>query len=248
MINRQHIIRLFQRPVTQSATMATSSAIRVGVLALAIAVPPMEAQQQAAVRVPASVLERYVGEYLYPDGKSTFVVRRMGDTLFQELPSQRRAYQPISETKFWVGHVFTAEFVIDAAGGVTQIISNGHSIEYRLRRKGSPPESPAASYTPAPAAVRVPRSVLERYVGTYEFILGQMSRTDLRMVVRLEGDTLVRDGGGAGSSILTPISETRFIVDNNPAFVVEFVLDDAGLTQIMGSGSQQMLARRTSGR
>jgi hypothetical protein len=243
MINRQHMIRLFHRSVTQFASMATSAAIMVGVLALTVAVRPMEAQQQAAVRVPASVLERYVGEYLYPDGRSTFVVSRMGDTLFQESPSQRLAYEPISQTTFRVGAVVTAEFVIDAAGGVTQIFSDGVGIEIRLRRKGSPPERPAASAAPAPA-VRVPRSVLQRYVGVYEFIPGQMDRSDLRVTIRLEGDTLIREGAGP-TAVLTPISETRFRVGNT-SFVTEFVVDDAGVTQVMGTGFQQLLARLTA--
>ncbi len=219
--------------------------IAAGVLALAVAVQPAEAQQQAAVRVPRPVLERYVGEY--DQNGNTIKVLLVGETLFSEVPGQRYALVPISGTQFKQGAVFTAEFVIDEAGGVTQILSNGHSIEYRLRRKGSPPEKRAAPAAAA-AAVRVPKSVLERYVGVYEFIPGQMDRTDLRMVVRLEGDTLIRDGGGVGSYILTPISETRFMLGNNPTFVVVFVVDDAGVTQIMGSGYQQLLARRTSNR
>jgi hypothetical protein len=245
MMNSRHVIRGCQRSVTQIARMATSAAITMGVLALAA--PPVEAQQQAAVRVPASVLEGYVGEYVYPDGKSTFVVSRMGDTLFHVTPSQRFAYQPISQTKFSVGRVITAEFVIDQAGGVTQILSDGVGLEYRLRRKGSPPESPAASSAPAPVAVRVSKSVLKRYVGVYEFIPGQMERTDLRVVIRLEGDALVREGAGP-KAILTPISDTRFMVGNHPSFTVEFVVDDAGVTQVMGSGHQQLLTRLTSKR
>jgi hypothetical protein len=82
-------------------------------------------------------------------------------------------------------------------------------------------------------------------VGTYEFIPGQMSRTDLRVVVRLEGDTLVREMGK--KVVLTPISETQFRVGNT-GMMVEFVVDEAGVTQVMGSGFQQMLARRTSKR
>ena len=197
------------------------------------------------MRVPASVLERYVGEYVYPDG-NTFTVSLNGDTLFQELPGRRVAYAPISETLFMLGPVFTAEFMIDHAGGATQILSNGTSIEYRLRRKGSPPPPPAASPVPSAPAVRVPRSVLERYAGVYEFIPGQMKRTDLRIVIRLEGDTLIRDGVGS-SAILTPMSETRFKVGDT-SFVVEFVVDDAGVTQVLGTGFQQMLARLTSKR
>ena len=95
------------------------------------------------------------------------------------------------------------------------------------------------------APVRVPRSVLERYVGTYEFIPGQMGRTDLRVVVRLKGDTLVRALGTEHR--LTPISETRFRVGKT-ALMVEFVVDEAGVTQVMGSGFQQLLARLKSKR
>ncbi len=100
----------------------------------------------------------------------------------------------------------------------------------------------AAAPAEAQAPVRVPRSVLERYVGVYEFLPGQMSRTDLRIAVRLEGDTLIRSMGR--DVVLTPISETRFRVGNT-RMMVEFVVDEAGVTQVMGSGFQQMLARLT---
>ena len=105
----------------------------------------------------------------------------------------------------------------------------------------APPPPPA----PAEPVVRIPRSVLEQYVGVYEYLPGQMSRTDLRIVVRLEGDTLMRDIGGP--QILTPISETRFRVAGT-SLLVEFVIDEAGVTQVLGSGGQQMLARLTSKR
>ena len=209
--------------------------IAAGVLALAFAVGPIEAQPQAPVQVPRSVLERYVGEY--DQNGTTIKVTLSGDTLFREVPGQRVAFVPISETLFRMGSVFTAEFVIDQAGGVTQVLSDGVDIEYRLPRKGSrrapPPAVPVAT-------VRVPRSVLERYVGTYEFLPGQMSRTDLRVVVRLRGDTLIREMGQ--EVVLTPISERQFGVGNT-RMMVEFVVDEAGVTQVMGSGFQQMLAR-----
>ena len=205
-------------------------------LACAVAADPIEAQQQAAVRVARPVLERYVGEYVSPDG-STFKVRLEGDTLFQETKTHRRALQPMSETLFHLGGVITAEFVLDQAGGVTIVMSDGVELESRVPRRGSrsapPPPLPAPS-------VRVPRSVLEQYVGTYEFLPGQMSRTDLRVVVRLKGDTLVRTLGA--EHVLTPISETQFRVGNT-ALMVEFVVDEAGVTQVMGSGFQQLLAR-----
>jgi hypothetical protein len=206
--------------------------IAAGVLAAAVAAGPTEAQ--APVRVPRSVLERYVGEY-DQDG-NTIKILLEGDTLLREVPGQRVAFVPISETLFRIGAVFTAEFVIDEAGGVTQVLTDGVDMEFRLPRKGS-----RAAPPPAPVAgVRVPRSVLERYVGTYEYIPGQMSRTDLKVVVRLEGDTLIRSVGR--EAVLTPISETRFRVGNT-SLVTEFVVDEAGVTQVMGSGFQQMLAR-----
>ena len=214
-----------------------------------MATRPIQAQQQTAVRVPRSVLEKYVGEWVYPDG-SSFNVAVEGDTLFQELPGRRLPYAPLSETLFMLGPVFTAEFVIDKAGRATQILSDGIGIEYRLRRKGAPPErvaSTAAAPGSGAGAVRVPRPLLERYVGTYEFIAGQMTRTDLRIVIRLEGDTLIREGLGSTGAVLTPISETRFKVANT-SFLVEFVVDEAGVTQVLGSGFQQMLARLTSKR
>ena len=203
-------------------------------LAAFIAAGPIMAQQQAAVRVPTSVLEKYVGEYAPPDGP-TFRVNVDGGTLFQETPAQRRALQPISETLFHLGGVFTAEFVIDQAGGVTMVTSDGIDIESRIPRKGS-------RVTPPPPlpTVRVPRAVLQQYVGTYEFLPGQMSRNDLRVSVRFKGETLVRTLGT--EHVLTPISETRFRVGNT-SLLVEFVVDEAGVTQVMGLGFQQLLAR-----
>ena len=216
---------------------ATAARIAFGIFALSAAVHRIDAQQSAAVRVPTSVLERYVGEYVYPNG-NTIMVRLKGETLFREMPGQQVPFVPISDSLFRLGPVFTAEFVIDKAGGVTQILSDGAATEYRLRRKGSPPEAPSAS-TPA---ARVPRSVLERYVGTYEFIPGQMTRTDLRVDIRLRGDTLTTSAGGR-EVVLTPISDTRFKVGST-SIMVEFVVDEAGVTQVLGSGFQQMLARK----
>ncbi len=208
--------------------------IAAGVLALATTVGPMEAQQ-APVRVPRSVLKRYVGDY--EQSGTTVRISLKGDTLFREVPGQRVVLHPISETLFRTGPVFTTEFVIDKAGGVTQVVSSG-TLEFRLPRKGSRAAPPPA--TPV-ATARVPRSVLERYVGTYEYLPGQMSRTDLRVVVRLRGDTLIRSMGQE-DVVLTPISETRFNVKGT-SLLTEFVVDEAGVTQVMGSGFQQLLAR-----
>lgn len=209
------------------------------VVALAVVASTVEAQRPAQVRVPRSVLQRYVGEY--PQNGTNIKVYLRGDTLYREIPGQRIAYIPITETLFRMGPVFTAEFVVDS-GGVTQILTDGAAVEIRLRRKGSRPAPPPSQPV---AAVHVPRSVLERYVGTYEYLPGQMSRTDLRVVISLRGETLIRSMGQ--EMVLTPISETQFRVGNT-ALVTEFVVDEAGVTQIMGTGFQQMLARLTAKR
>lgn len=225
---------------------ATCAGIAIAVLALAMTAGPTEAQPQAAWRVPAPVLDRYVGEYVYPDG-TTVMVRLRGETLFREIPGQQVPFVPISDTLFRIGPVFTAQFVIDPAGGVTQVLTDGVDVEFRLRRKTSGKAAPSAPPPPSPAppagAVRVPKPVLERYVGRYDYLPGQMKRTDLFIVVRLEGDTLVREMSGPGV-VLTPISETRFKVGST-SLETEFVVDpDGGVTQVMGWGFQQMMAYR----
>jgi hypothetical protein len=214
-----------------------AAGIAAGVLALAIAVGPAQAQQQAPDRVPVSVLQRYVGEY-DQDG-STIKIVLSGDTLFREAAGQRLVLQPISGTRFRAGRIFTVEFVMDQAGGVTQVVSSG-TIQFRLPRKGSRPAPPPALPV---ATVRVPRSVLERYVGTYEYLPGQMDRTDLTARISLRGDILVRTL--AEDVVLTPISETLFRVGDT-SLLTEFVVDEAGVTMVMGSGFQQLLARLTS--
>jgi hypothetical protein len=217
------------------------SAFTIAALAAVTDIAPAQGQQQSSSRIPRSVLERYVGEY-DQDG-NIIKILVSGDTLIREVRAQRIALAPLSETLFRMGGMFTAEFVVDEVGGVTQIISNGMGIEFRIRRKGSPPP-PRAEAAPPEPAVSVPRAVLERYVGTYEYVAGQMSRTDLRIAIRLEGDALVREGAGP-KAILTPVSENRFRVGSTAA-MVEFVVDEAGVTQILGAGFQQALARLTS--
>ncbi|HEX6694153.1 MAG TPA: hypothetical protein VF035_05530 [Longimicrobiales bacterium] len=211
-------------------------AVMAGGLFLFTASEAIEAQQQAPVRVARAVLEKYVGDY-DQDG-STIRVSVSGDTLYREIPGQRVAFVPITETLFRMGPVFTAEFVVDETGGVTQVLTDGVDIEFRLPRKGSRRAPPP----PLPSdPVRVPRPVLEQYVGVYEFIPGQMSRTDLRVTVRMKGDRLIRSMGE--DMVLTPVSETRFRVGETN-LMVEFVVDEMGVTQVMGSGWQQLLARK----
>lgn len=213
--------------------------MRVAVLFLALVIAGrVEGQYYSSfVQVPRSVLESYAGEYVYPQGNTAMVVLR-GDTLYREVPGQTIPLVPISQTRFKLGPVFIAEFVTDQTGAVTQVLSDGMEVEYRLPRKGS-----VAAAAPPVAAVRVPRSVLERYVGEYEFVPGQMRRTDLFITVRLRGDTLTRKITGGPERVLVPLSETRFNVAGT-SLESEFVIDTTnGVTLVMGAGEQQMRAR-----
>jgi len=205
---------------------------------LAVFIPSGCVESQSEVKVPRSVLEQYEGLWVYPTG-NTFMITLEGDTLFRETSGRRLPLIPMSQTRFAAGPVFTAEFVIDKNGGITQILSDGVGTEYRLTRKGSPP----AVIADREPAVRVPTTVLQRYVGEYEYLPGQMSRTDLKVVVRLKGDTLLRFIGGPKEDVLIPLSMNRFRIANT-SLVTEFVIDSTGaVTQIMGSGDQQMKAR-----
>jgi hypothetical protein len=207
-------------------------------MAFIVAVSTLDAQP-APLRVPIKVLQRYVGDY---DQKGTTVkVSLSGDTLFREVPGQRVALVPITETLFRMGPVFTTEFVTDSAGETMQVLTDGVMVEFLLHRKGARAPTPLS---PSVGAVRVPTSVLEQYAGTYEYLPGQMGRTDLRVVVRLKGDTLTQSVGGE-DIVLTPLSETQFRVGKT-RLKVEFVVDDAGVTLVMGSGFQQLLARLTN--
>ena len=211
-------------------------AFALGILAFTAAARPVDAQQQGAVRVPRSVLEQYVGEYVYPEGNALRITLS-GDTLFREDPGRRVAMTPLSQTMFRLGGSLTMEFVTDTTRAVTIILGNGANMEFRLPRKGTRPVMP-----PKPKAVHVPKSVLQRYVGEYEYIAGQMNRTDLRVWIHLREDVLTQKLDTNDERVLIPLSETRFSVSGT-SLVTEFVIDDAGVTQIMGSGGREMLAR-----
>jgi aryl-alcohol dehydrogenase-like predicted oxidoreductase len=92
-------------------------------------------------------------------------------------------------------------------------------------------------------AVRVPTSVLERYVGEYEF-------PNYRFEVRLAGETLTARRVGMPATVpatrLVPLSETRFRQDNLSGWEVEFVTDQAGgVTKVLRMGDQEARGRRT---
>jgi hypothetical protein len=123
---------------------------------------------------------------------------------------------------------FTAEFVIDSAGVVTQIVKTATGPEMRAARI---------------AAGSVPKSVLERYVGEYEFM------PKLSFVVRLRGETLAGQQTSGGPEVaLVPVSENRFTIGaGNTQIQVEFVTDKTGkMTKVVRQGTYEMRATRKS--
>ena len=201
-----------------------------GVLALALALRPVGAQQQQApaVNVPKSVLERYVGEYALTPW-SLALLRMKGDTLIREMNGQQDVYIALSETRFRVGSTpFIADFVIDQAGAVTQIVKAANGPEMRASRIAAGP---------------VPKSVLERYLGEYEFM------PKLSFVVRLRGETLSGQNTAGGPEVaLVPVSETRFTVGaGSTQMEVEFVTDKTGkMTKVVRQGAYEMRGTRKS--
>lgn len=211
-------------------SIATSARIAIRVLALTVAIHPVAAQQPPppqAISVSRSVLERYVGEYVYPTG-GLALIRLRGDTLIREMNGQQDVFTPISETRFRAGNSpWIADFVIDQAGSVTQTLRAGNGPEIRIPRIEAGP---------------VPKSVLERYVGDYQF----MPR--LTIAVRLRGHVLTGQQAGGPEMVLMPVAETRFKVGTaSDAMEVEFVTDKAGaITKVVRQGSYEMRAPRKS--
>jgi hypothetical protein len=90
--------------------------------------------------------------------------------------------------------------------------------------------------------VSVPRSVLERYVGEYEF-------ANYTFAVSLKGDTLTSRRVGMPMTLpeipLVPLSQTRFRQNNLSGWEVEFIIEQAGgVTKIMRMGNQEIRGRR----
>lgn len=90
--------------------------------------------------------------------------------------------------------------------------------------------------------VSVHRSVLERYIGEYEF-------PNYAFTVSLKGDTLMSRRVGLPVTVpeipLVPLSESRFRQGNLSGWEVEFIIDQAGgVTKVMRLGDQEIRGRR----
>jgi hypothetical protein len=209
-------------------SIATSARIAVSILALTIAAAPVGAQQ-TAVRVPRSVLERYVGEYEYPSG-AIIVVRLQGDTLVRQAWNQQGAYTALSATRFRLGDIgVIVDFVVEPSGGVTKIVNNDAGEIFRTTRKPltatsaakAAPQAPAQAAAPQPPGIPLPAAILERYVGQWKLPSGTV------ITFRRDGDKLYAKGGNSPELLLAARSDTRLQDPRGPIFF-EFQVDANG--------------------
>jgi glc operon protein GlcG len=121
-----------------------AQSVRAGLAAIgADTAPPVASPAPAsaapeAMRLPAEVLDRYVGVYEAEQG-ITFTVRRDGDTLVGQPEGQsERVLEALSETRFMVRGIpadaLGIEFVRDEAGVMYKVLRQGGQ-ELRARRR-----------------------------------------------------------------------------------------------------------------
>ena len=105
------------------------------------------------------------------------------------------------------------EFVSDASGRVTHFL---------LHQNGRIQQGPRISDTVVErVAITLPRTVLEKYVGTYEL------RRGFDLVITLQGDQLMSQATGQAGAPLFAETETRFFLKVVDARI-EFFRDDSG--------------------
>src|SRR5688572_14782388 len=115
---------------------ATSTGITLAVLALTIAVRPMDAQRPAPAAAPAAssaaadtlcvpveVLKKSAGTYDFNIRAGPVEIMLKGDQPGRKMAGQPDyVLTPISQTKFKMGTTpLTVEFVLDESGAVTQV-------------------------------------------------------------------------------------------------------------------------------
>ena len=126
---------------------------------------------------------------------------------------------------------------ITSSVGITAVLALAISC---TRAQVRPAETqPQASTAAAPAAAGKPDRAAElaRYVGEYE-INGNT------MMIRVQGDALVRTMSGQGTEVLSPVGKSRFRVGST-AVELEFRPDQSGgMTVIMYAGKHQARGTR----
>jgi CubicO group peptidase (beta-lactamase class C family) len=168
--------------------------------------------QFAAIDLPDETLRRYVGVYQVDDSAERVVTVEDG-VLYTSRGGRKTRAAPSSETHFF-HRTSNSHFEFELEdGAVTAMLmyqDGAEQPERALRVSGT---------VPTREAVRLDRSILERYVGVYEIQPG------FDLTVYLDGDALMTRATGQGSIAIHASSETEFYVE-------EF---EARLTFVMGT-------------
>ena len=177
------------------------------------------AGEHKEVPVDAKILATYVGAYqLAP--QIFFSITRDGDHLYAQLTGQGR-YEifPESDKDFFY-KVVNAQitFVTDRTGKATALILHQNGLDQRANRV----EGAAAAEAPAELKeVTVDRTILQKYVGTYQLAPG------FEIAITLDGDQLYEQATGQGKAAIYPASEKEFFLKVVDA-QISFVTDSSG--------------------
>ena len=205
-------------------------AVAFKVAALALGKPY---QEPAAVSLPASQLDRYVGVYQLDD-KEEVIIRRDGEKLFASLPGGGRAeIIPSSETQFFIRDARTRLNFTKSTAGVTSFVLRDRYGTDQVARKTDKP-LPAAQ-----KEITVDPAIYEAYVGEYEIA------PNFTITITKDGNKLMAQATGQPKLGLFPESQTRFFV-KEASIQIEFVVDGSGkaTSLVIYQGGQRLAAKK----
>jgi CubicO group peptidase (beta-lactamase class C family) len=200
------------------------------VAALAVGKP---FQEPVAIKLPASVLDKYTGVYQLEE-KEEVTIQREGDKLIASLPGGGKAeIIPSSETEF---------FIKDSRNRLTFTKNSGRVAAFVLRDRYETNREARKTDKPLPAAskeVAVNPTIYDGYAGDYELT------PNLTITISREGDKLMAQATGQPKLQLFAESQTKFFVKEAP-IQIEFVVDATGkaTSLFVYQGGQRLPARK----
>ena len=188
--------------------------------------------QFAAIELPEETLRRYVGVYQVDDSTERMVTVADG-VLYTSRGGRKTRAAPSSETHFFY-RTSNSHFAFELEdGAVTAMLTYQDDAELPERAVK------VSDTVPTREALRLDRSILERYVGVYEIQPG------FDLTVYLEGDALMTWATGQSSVAIHASSETEFYVEEFDARLTFVVGPDGKATEVvLHQGGRDMPAMR----
>lgn len=221
--------RIFVAILTNRDSMGPG-AIAFKVAALALGKPY---QEPAALSLPASQLDQYVGVYQL-DEKEEVIIRRDGEKLFATLPGGGRAeIIPSSETQFFIKDARTRLSFTKNTAGVTGFVLRDRYGTDQVARKTDKP-LPASQ-----KEVTVDARVYDAYVGEYEIA------PNFTVTITKDVNKLMAQATGQPKLELFPESQTKFFV-KEVAVQIEFIVDGSGkaTSLVLYQAGQRLAAKK----